>query len=218
MLRVLHDGTCGPGVCRVGQLDPLPRRSQHHVGGQKTSFLGLHGLPLLQIPPVFLRDLLQQRPFRIELSRPVDLHGISIAWNIMVHPKCFQTITVHLKGLLCSLDLLKMDGKRQLRRDHTKRIDHPLQSFRPDHGQRLPAFRVSHRKKQPRKAADMIPMIMCKTEHVDGLKAPSLLFDRDLRPLPAVDQQAAAVEPGHQRSQPAVGKRHHPAASKQAYV
>ena len=43
-------------------------------------------------------------------------------------------------------------------------------------------------------------------------------FNRNLRSFPAVDQQAAAVEPCHQRRQPAIRKRHHSAASKQTHI
>lgn len=41
---------------------------------------------------------------------------------------------------------------------------------------RFLSVRISHCKKKSRKSADMISMIMCKTNYIDRFKTPSLLF------------------------------------------
>src|SRR5699024_3730658 len=101
--------------------------------------------------------------------------------------------TVHFKCLLRSLDLFINNLKWELRRDHPETAHHPFQSFGSDQRQGFRPVRISHCKEQPRKATDMISVIVGEADHIDRLETPSLFFYRNLGSLTAVDQQAAAV-------------------------
>src|SRR5699024_4897362 len=147
---------------------------------------GLYGLAALQAAPVTLRNILRSCPLHIEFSGPVDLQSIAVTEHIMIYAKRLKPVAVHLKCLLRSLDLPVNNRKRKLRCDHPETAHDTLQPFRADQCQRLPPVCISHGKEQAGKPADMIPVIMCKTDHIDRFKTPSSFFYRDLGPLPAV--------------------------------
>lgn len=53
---------------------------------------------------------------------PVDLDRIAVAEHIMIDPKGLQTITVHLKGFLRTVDLFITNLKGQLRCDDAEAV------------------------------------------------------------------------------------------------
>ena len=131
----------------------------------------------------------------------------------MIDPKGLQTITVHLKGFLRTVDLFITNLKGQLRCDDAEGRYHPLQPFGTDEGQGLLAVCISHGQKKPGQAADVVPVVMGKTDHINGLEAPSFFLDGNLCAFSAVDQHTAAIISQHQGGEPPIGKRHHSAAS-----
>ena len=131
----------------------------------------------------------------------------------MVDPVRIDHIRSNLKLLSRLRQLDKLKRKRQFRRDRPQRRHHAFQSLRSNHRDRLRPLRISHRQQKSRQTADMISMIMSKTDHINGFEAPTLFLDRNLCSFSAVDQKAAAIATRHHRSQPAIRKRHHSAGS-----
>ena len=132
----------------------------------------------------------------------------------MIYPEGLDPITADGELFFRLGQLDKMNGERQLRRNDAKSCHYPLQALWPEESERFRAFRISHGKQKARQSADVIPVKMGKADHIDGFKAPALFLDGDLRSLSAVDEKAASVISRHQRCQPAIGQRHHTAASK----
>ena len=143
-----------------------------------------------------------------------DLQGIPVACNIMVYPECSDPVTIQFQNLLRFRDLDKFNFKRQFRSDHTQRVYHTFQASWSYQCQGFCAVRISHGQKKSRKSADMIPVIVGKTDHVYRLEAPALFFNGHLGTFPAVDHQAAAIIAGHQRGKPSAWQRHHSSAAK----
>ena len=143
-----------------------------------------------------------------------DLKGIAVACNIMVYPECGDPVTIQFQNLLRFRDLDKFNFKRQFRCDHTQCVYHTFQSSWSHQCQRFRTVRVSHSQKKSRKSADMIPVIMGKTNHINGLETPAFFFNGHLGTFPAVDHQTAAVVAGHQRGKPSAWQRHHSSAAK----
>ena len=139
----------------------------------------------------------------------------------MIHPEGIdvQVRQVReLEAVLLPAELNEPDLKRKLRRNGTQRGHDALEAFRADHRERLRPLGIAHREQHARQPGNVIRMIVRKKHVVDRLGAPSALFQRDLRSLPAVDKNAAAVVANEQRCQISVRQRHHSAAAKQANV
>ena len=127
-------------------------------------------------------------------------------------------ISMQIKHLLRFLNLHTSYFKRQLRRYHPQRRDNLLQTFGAYQRQRFFAFCISHCQQHPGKTADVIRMIMRKTDRIDRMKTPSGFFHGDLCPFSAVDHQTAPIISGHQGSQIPIWQRHHSCRSKQTYI
>ena len=186
ILCMLCDRRHRTGIRAIDYLQSLSLRTEHIFRMIRMS-IRLDCLAFLQTIPELHRNLRRLCALHVKSSGPCNLHRIAIANHIMIHPKCPNPIPVFLKDLLIPLNFFVNNRKRKLRCNHTKRIYDTLQPLRPDQGQRLRAVRISHRQKQPRKAADMISMIMGKTDRINRLKAPALLLYCDLRPFSTVN-------------------------------
>ena len=120
--------------------------------------------------PVFLRNFLFCCPLHIKFAGTVDLNRITVTDHIMFYTKCFQTISIHLKNLFWLCNFSIVDFKWQFRRDHSQRTHYSLQTFRSNQSKRFLSVRISHCKKKSRKSADMISMVMCKTNYTGFLR------------------------------------------------
>ena len=127
----------------------------------------------------------------------------------MIHFKSCKPVAVHLEHLFRFCDLNKLNLERKLRRDHPESVHHPFQAFGADQSERLCSVCVSHCQEKSRQTADMIPVIMSKTDHVDRLKAPPFFLNGNLSAFSAVNEQTASIIPGHQGCQPPPRERHH---------
>ena len=131
----------------------------------------------------------------------------------MIYFKCMNMISFDLHILFRSGQFYVPDLKRKFRGDHAQRTYYFFKSLWSDHCEWFCPFRISHCEKQPRKSADMICMVMGKTNNINRFKCPSFFLDGDLRSLTTVDQQIAAVI-AHQRcGKPSVWKWHHACCS-----
>ena len=72
---------------------------------------------------------------------------------------------------------------------------------------------ISHGKEKSRKAADVVCVVMGKTDHIDRFKAPAFGLDRYLRSLSTVDHQTASIISCKERSKISARQRHHPTCS-----
>ena len=70
----------------------------------------------------------------------------------------------------------------------------------------------------PRKSADMIRMIMSKTNDIYGVRAPALFLHGNLGTLPTVNQYTLSIVTHHKGSKPSVRQRHHSSRSKQTNI
>ena len=136
----------------------------------------------------------------------------------MVYLKSRDPITIDLKYLFRSVNLDKFQFKGKLRCDHTKCVYYPLKTFRTNQGKRFGALCIPHCKKKARKSADVISVIMGKTDHVNRLKAPSFFLNCHLSSFAAVNKKTVAVIPGHQSSKPSSWKWHHTSGSQQTNI
>ena len=91
----------------------------------------------------------------------------------MVDPIRIDHIRSNLKLLSRLRQLDKLKRKRQFRRDRPQCRHHAFQSLRSNHRDRLRPLRISHRQQKSRQTADMIRVIMCKTNHINRFKTPS---------------------------------------------
>ena len=80
----------------ISDLKPFPRRSKNHIWRIGTA-IHVHRLTLLQHSPISLRNPCSICPVHIEPSDSVDLQRISVAQDIMIDPKCFQPVAIHLE-------------------------------------------------------------------------------------------------------------------------
>lgn len=77
---------------------------------------------------------------------------------------------------------------------------------------------INNAQMKSRKSADVISVIMGKTDHVNRLKAPSFFLNCHLSSFAAVNKKTVAVIPGHQSSEPSSWKWHHTSGSQQTNI
>ena len=136
----------------------------------------------------------------------------------MIHTVGIDHIGSH-RPLLSRLREFREDNrKRKFRRNAPERCHHALQPLRAYHEERLGALGIAHREEQARQAADMVRMVVRKTDYIDGARTPALLPERNLGALAAVNEQRRAVAARHHRCEPAIGQRHHAACPKETNI
>ena len=216
--RIADNRGCRPCIGRIGQLQSLSGRSQHHIRRQNSAILRCNRHPLLKRVPVFQRDFLSLCAFLVKPALSVQLHCISITGHSVIDLECLEAITIQREFLLIPLYFHILNFKWQFRCYDSQCIHNPGQPFRSDQCQRLRPLCVSHRQKETGKSADVIPMEMSEADDINRLEAPSLLAQRNLGSFPAVNQKTASVISHHQTCQMAVRQRHHSAAAEQTDI
>ena len=212
-LRRCHDRFCRSGVRAVRHLDAASGWSEHHLRRIDRSVFPGQDLSLLQTAPVFLRNCRRTRSLHVKLPCTFYFDRITVTGNIMIDTKCMYTVSIEFQPHFRFRNLNKTYFKRKFRSNHPERVHHPLQPPRTDHGQWLGSVRISHGEKQSRQSADVISVVMGKTDDINGLKRQSLFLDRHLCSLAAINQQTAAVVTQHSRRQKTAGQRHHSSCS-----
>ncbi len=215
--RVLGDHRHRPGVRTIRHLHALSGRPQHHVR-RIGNAVHHHIFPFLQMAPRLHRHILALRPLHIETAFPGNGDGIAVTGHIVIYLERVNVVRTRVEMLAVLRQFQIPQFERQFRRDDAQGVRHTLQSSRADHQHRLGPLGVAHGQQQARQAAAVIGMVMGKADDIDRLRTPALLFQGDLGPLAAVDQQVAAAAAGQQRRQPAAGQRHHPAGSQKTYI
>ena len=116
--RILTYRIRWPCIGCICKLNSLSCRSQNHIRCINLPCI-FYCLTLLQMLPEHLWNGICLGPRYIKLAGTVNLQCITIANHIMVHSKCFQTITIHLKYLLRFCDLFINNRERKFRRNHS---------------------------------------------------------------------------------------------------
>ena len=199
MFRAFCNDRNWSGIRAIGQLDPFSLRTKYHFRCQHT--VSIHDdFSFLQTAPEFLWNLLSTGTLHVKSALTFDFQGIAVAGYIVIYTKGMDTISIHLKILLFFCYFMIFNRKRQFRRNGAQGIYHTLQSFRTDHVHRFCAVCVPKGQQKSRKTADMVCMIVRKTDHVQIMHAPSLFPDSNLCALSAVNEQITSVISCHQRS------------------
>ena len=125
--------------------------------------------------------------FSMKTACTRNLNRVTVAGYIVLNAKGMNMIALHLEILLVLRNLFKYNRKWQLWRNNAKRIHHALKAFWSNKCKRLCTVCISHCQKEPREAAYMISMVMCKTDHIDWITAPAFFSHCDLCSLSTVN-------------------------------
>ena len=133
--RIPDDALCRTGICHIGETDSLSFCPHDQVGSKCSAVFYDACLSLLQRVPVFLVDSRCQGSIYIKFSLTRQVEPITITGDIVMYleggdGEVRQESCFRLVDFLSRSKFMKVNGKRELRRNDQKRSHYMLQSLR----------------------------------------------------------------------------------------